>query len=208
MADTSTESGFQSADFSPLLISLANAENVHSETSSIIEEGRFEGYISSSEAGSGTSPIIEYNLFHSLTLESKVSSSLSEHEVSEMNKEMNLDTRQEAIDKWFDAFVQLKETQKMENYSPDLELPSQSTVTRVIKWLYKAYDIASSLPAPDIVPDGTGELDIEWEMNGNSISIHIRADEAIKDIIYFQNDKSFESFSLNNENLKYVLKSL
>lgn len=106
---------------------------------------------------------------------------------------------------WAESFIQLKESQKRENYNADVEMPSEDTIAAVMSWINKAFDIASDLQAPDIVPDAEGGLDIEWTLENKFISIHIDHSDKQLNRIFVKEGKNYNSKPLTEDNLKTIL---
>jgi len=115
---------------------------------------------------------------------------------------------QDFFDKWKDGLEQLRSCHITSNASPDFELGSERAFHTTISWMAKIFLHNPHLESPDVVANGDGGIDIEWEKGNKLISIHIRKTQDEGDRIYFQNGEDFQSVELNGNNLKQILSEI
>lgn len=129
--------------------------------------------------------------------------------VIERNRKKQTGTNdyKQITEKWADAFNQLSEAQDTSNYNMDVVMPSANTVTLISKWLNEAFTVDLDLASPDIVPDGEGGLDIEWNLTDKLVSIHIDNSDETLNRIFVKNPEGYKSIPLTEANIKIALTS-
>lgn len=110
--------------------------------------------------------------------------------------------------RWEDALTQLRDCYFNSQANPDFELASKRAFHTTINWLAKIFYHNPELESPDVVANGDGGIDIEWEKGDKLISIHIRKTQDEGDRIYFQNEDGFRSVELSGENLRQLLSEI
>ncbi len=109
------------------------------------------------------------------------------------------------FEKWANGLMQLMNCHFSLNVNPDFELASERAFLTALNWMAKIFLYNPHLESPDVVANGDGGIDIEWEKGDKIISIHIRKTRDEGDRVYFQNEDAFQSVKLNGSNLKFIL---
>lgn len=112
------------------------------------------------------------------------------------------------FEKWENGLTQLRNCHFSSNVNPDFELASERAFFTTISWMAKIFLYNPHLESPDVVANGDGGIDIEWEKGDKLISIHIRKTQDEGDRVYFQNGDAFSSVELSGNNLRQILSEI
>ncbi len=73
---------------------------------------------------------------------------------------------------------------------------------RALWWLIFTYRNVEKTDPPDVVPDGEGGVDFEWESEQEIVSIHIASTSEGLSTIYYQNANEHKAMKLTKANLR------
>ena len=111
---------------------------------------------------------------------------------------------------WGDACIQVRELfrelYQESEFAPQIKPTTKRAFTSVSGWLVQLFIADGSLSCPDVVPDGDGGVDIEWELDDQFVSVHIHNSNREQDKIYFKKNGEFHHSELTLENLLAVIK--
>lgn len=118
----------------------------------------------------------------------------------------SMDAIERLVTTWQESIVELFGLLN-EPFNSETEVTAWAT-NRTIEWLSFVISIRPDLHEPDVIPSGDGGIDIEWETDRYSLSLHIGASELQHESIYFENEGKHAGLLLNKPNLRELVEQL